>query len=88
MSLFKLREIWSTQCGKNEYFHGGCLITGDILNQGFDCLIVGSQSGVLRIFQPEPDSESDAISYKPTDLLVETQLPNPILQIAIGKLIS
>ncbi|KAG8246787.1 Protein PTHB1 [Homalodisca vitripennis] len=88
MSLFKSRELWSTFCGKEEQFDNGCMTVADILGQGFECIVVGSHSGFLRIFQPEADSECDAEGYRPTDLLIETQLPQPVIQVAIGKLVS
>lgn len=88
MSLFKSRELWSTVCGKDESFDSGCMVAADILSRGFDCIIVGSHGGLLRIFQPNPDSENDAIGYQPTDLLIETQLPLPIIQVAVGRLTS
>uniref|UniRef100_A0A1B6MD26 PTHB1 N-terminal domain-containing protein n=3 Tax=Graphocephala atropunctata TaxID=36148 RepID=A0A1B6MD26_9HEMI len=88
MSLFKSRELWSTFCGKDESFDDKCMIVADVLGQGFECIVVGSHSGFLRIFQPEPDSECDAEGFRPTDLLIETQLHQPVIQVAVGKLVS
>ncbi|XP_054289615.1 protein PTHB1-like isoform X2 [Macrosteles quadrilineatus] len=88
MSLFKSRELWSTLCGKDEHYDNGCMVVTDILSQGFDCIIVGSHSGFLRIFQPQPDTEIDPQGYRATDLLLEMQLPSPILQVDFGKLVS
>jgi Bardet-Biedl syndrome 9 protein len=88
MSLFKSRELWSTLCGKDESYDFGCMAVADLLSQGFDCLIVGSQNGLLRIFLPKPETEIDAAGYRATDLLIEMQLSNPVLQVTVGKLVS
>lgn len=88
MSLFKSREIWSSQCGRDESYDEGCMVVADILSPSLDCIVVGSQSGLVQIFQPQSDSESDAEGFRPTDLLIETQLPNPVIQLAVGKLVS
>ena len=89
MSLFKLKDLWSTQCGKDETFESNGLVIADFFGFGVDCIIVGSQNGLLRIFNPQPDlGNSEQSGFKPTDLLIETQLPHPILQVSVGKLVS
>lgn len=47
-----------------------------------DKIIVGSFHGVLRIFNPKSSG------FNPSDLMVETQLPQPILHVASGKFAS
>lgn len=88
MSLFRLRESWSTKCGDSEEFEKGSLCIGNVDNERGDsgscCLdkiVVGSLSGMLRIYKPQKNN------YYPTDLLLEKQLEAPILQLEIGKFI-
>lgn len=89
MSLFKARDLWSAQCGEDEIFDHTSIITSN-LGSRCDKVIVGSHSGYLRVFQPSfvRLEEDKTIGYKPTDLLIETHLPQPILQISVGKLVS
>jgi len=84
MSLFQAREWWSTYAGNDEEFDSGNLCVSNIDNsqQGHDKIIVGSFHGILRIFYPKSNG------FKPSDLMVETQLPQPILQVASGKFSS
>lgn len=89
MSLFKVRDLWSTQCGKDELFDCNSLLASDILGQNYDFIIVGSHSGCLRIYSPQFVSQSEEYgNFKPIDLLIEIQLDQPILQLAIGKFVS
>lgn len=88
MSLFKSRDIWSYQCGEDETFDNSSVVVADIRNRGEDCIVVGSHAGYIRIFQPQSDAESDSLDYKAIDLFIEIQLENPILQVAVGKLVS
>lgn len=55
-----------------------------------DYVIVGSHSGILRIYQPSSNRQEDGqlIGYKPTDLIIEIQLACPILQMCVGRLVS
>lgn len=52
---------------------------------------MGSHSGYLSIFRPsatETDDENDEFSIvaaRPTDLLLEQKLPNPIIGISSGR---
>uniref|UniRef100_A0A1B6CDQ0 Protein PTHB1 n=1 Tax=Clastoptera arizonana TaxID=38151 RepID=A0A1B6CDQ0_9HEMI len=88
MSLFKIRDLWSTQCGKDEIFGSASIEVADItISQGCECIIVGSLNGILRIFQPHSDVNKD-MGYQAIDLLLEFQLPQPILQVVVGKLVS
>jgi Bardet-Biedl syndrome 9 protein len=89
MSLFKARDLWSAQCGEDETFDQACIITAN-LGSRYDKIIVGSHSGYLRVFQPSIArlEEDKTIGYKPTDLLIEMHLPQPVLQISVGKLVS
>lgn len=88
MSLFKTQDLWTTQCGKDEIFDTTSIAVADVgISQGCECIIVGSQNGFLRIFQPHLDIQIN-VEYKPIDLFIETQLSQPILQVVVGKLVS
>lgn len=90
MSLFKSREWWSAECGTgDENFDGThiCLAGGakDTRNH---VIIVGSREGFLRIFDPHCEPSSSASENKPihsSDMLLETQLPHPILAVQSGR---
>lgn len=89
MSLFKAREFWTTICDNCEQFDQNSLKKSK-LSSDDDYIITGSHSGVLRIFKPSSEVLGDGrvTGFKPTDLLLEKILAQPILQIADGKLIS
>lgn len=90
MSLFKVRDWWSTTCGPDEHFDQGSLCVANIDNHsnGIDKVIVGSQEGVLRIYGPNAVLQDDGTmcEFKPDDMLLETQLMQPILQLEPGRL--
>uniref|UniRef100_A0A8D0E015 Bardet-Biedl syndrome 9 n=1 Tax=Salvator merianae TaxID=96440 RepID=A0A8D0E015_SALMN len=88
MSLFKARDWWSTIVGNSEEFDQGCLCVANVdnNNNGEDKIIVGSYTGFLRIYNPHPMKPGDAM--QPEDLLLEVQLPEPILQVEVGKFVS
>lgn len=53
-----------------------------------DKIVVGSHSGILRIYNPT-GSESDAVNNNnATDLLLERNLGMPIVQVEIGHFVS
>eukprot|EP00761_Pharyngomonas_kirbyi_P004294 gb/GECH01004298.1/.p1 GENE.gb/GECH01004298.1/~~gb/GECH01004298.1/.p1 ORF type:complete len:834 (+),score=173.27 gb/GECH01004298.1/:1-2502(+) len=81
MSLFQLREWWNTKCGVEEEFDKGALCVGNIDNDesGENKIIVGSLEGYLRIYFPRQRG------FLPDDLLLETNLEEPILQIELGR---
>lgn len=89
MSLFKARDFWSTVCDSCEEFDQLSLKKSR-LGSDDDYIITGSHSGVLRIFKPSSEVLDDGrvTACKATDLLIEKILPQPILQIADGKLTS
>lgn len=88
MSLFKSRELWTTQCGREETFDCNSILVVDLKGKGCESIIVGSHNGLLRIYNPQSDAEMDLTGFRPTDLLIETQLSHPVLQLAYGKLVS
>jgi Bardet-Biedl syndrome 9 protein len=88
MSLFKAREYWSCQVGSGEQFDHGCLKVGSFNEDSNNKIVVGSHSGIIRIYNPS-SSEPDSITNNhATDLLLEKNLGMPIVQIDIGKFIS
>ncbi|XP_048366673.1 protein PTHB1 isoform X2 [Sphaerodactylus townsendi] len=88
MSLFKARDWWSTVVGNKEEFDQGCLCVANIDNSsgGQDKIIVGSYMGFLRIYHPHPAKPGDPMQVE--ELLLETQLREPILQVEVGKFVS
>ncbi|XP_060837065.1 protein PTHB1 isoform X2 [Rhopalosiphum padi] len=87
MSLFKVRDCWSTVCGRGETFGCDALAVDDLFGAGEDSIILGSLDGVLRVYGvhsgPPPD-----FRYSPSDLLIEVQMDSPVLQVCTGRLIS
>ena len=55
-----------------------------------DKVIVGSFHGFLRIFNPRPVKHDDGSwsGFRPEDVMVETQLQFPILQVEAGIFIA
>ncbi|GIY14322.1 protein PTHB1 [Caerostris darwini] len=92
MSLFKACDWWSTSCGADEEFDKGCLAIANIDNspEKSDKVIIGSHSGILRIYKPQPLKQEDGCysSFRADDLLLETQLKYPIIHLGTGVLSS
>uniref|UniRef100_V5HVG6 Putative coiled-coil protein n=1 Tax=Ixodes ricinus TaxID=34613 RepID=V5HVG6_IXORI len=92
MSLFKVREWWSTHCGSDENFDTSCLCIGNADNNPAKTIqiLVGSHSGVLRVYQPSCKMEEDGTfeGYKPDHLLLECQMSQAVLQVSLGKFVS
>lgn len=86
MSLFKTKKLWSNQCANEEEFDGYSLVVAE-LNAKFNFVIVGSHSGILRIYSIYIGDSGNA-EYKPNDLLLEKELPASILQVGVGRLVS
>ncbi|XP_070570389.1 protein PTHB1-like isoform X2 [Ptychodera flava] len=86
MSLFKGRDWWYVNAGADEEYDQGCLCVANIDNSssGLDKVIVGSYHGFLRIYLPEHCKEGS----RPKDVMLETQLQYPILQIEAGRFVS
>jgi Bardet-Biedl syndrome 9 protein len=84
MSAFQLQEWWGTQvCNTPEEFDYGCMAIGNIdnANPPSDKIAIGSQQGMLRIYNPSH------ASFRMEDLMVEESLHEPILQLLIGLFI-
>ncbi|XP_076329618.1 protein PTHB1-like [Tachypleus tridentatus] len=92
MSLFKARDWWRVSCGSEEGFDKGCLCVANIDNSkdGADKIIVGSHGGALRVYSPHPLRQEDGSlsGFRPDELLLESQLHFPILQVASGCFVS
>ncbi|GAB1608724.1 protein PTHB1 isoform X1 [Argonauta hians] len=90
MSLFKVRDWWSTKVGVEEEFDHGCLCVANIINgDQDDQIITGSFQGMLRIFNPQPTKTEHGWSgFSPQHLLLETAFQLPILQLAAGQFMS
>lgn len=89
MSLFKVRDFWSVECDVDEKFDQNSLEVSK-LNGDCDKIIIGSHSGIMRIYEPssELDENNHLKAFKPTDLLIEKIFPEPILQVSTGRLVS
>ncbi|XP_051999864.1 protein PTHB1 isoform X2 [Xyrauchen texanus] len=88
MSLFKARDWWASVLGEGEEFDQGCLCVGDVDNSGngYDKIVVGSYMGMLRIFSPHPAKPDEPMEADAQ--LLEVQLPDPIIQVEMGKFVS
>lgn len=86
MSLFKVRDCWSTVCGRGETFGCDALAVDDLFGAGEDSIILGSLDGVLRVYGVHSAPPSN-LQYSPSDLLIEMQMDSPVLQVCTGKLI-
>lgn len=85
MSLFNTLDFWSTHCGENESFGFDSMVLADLEESGNDYIIIGGFSGLLRVYQVN-NAETDR-SFKPSNLMIEMQLSNPIIQVFTGKLV-
>ncbi|KAL0044614.1 hypothetical protein WJX82_002814 [Trebouxia sp. C0006] len=84
MSLYKAREWWSTSCGHEEEYETRSLVIGSIDSSSSEQgnIITGSLQGVLRVYQPHGQG------FSVEDLLLEVQLPAPVLQLELGTFTS
>lgn len=88
MSLFNAIDFWSTRCGDDEEFGFNSLMVTDLDESGKNKIITGSFSGLLRIYEVLYDpSETQSFSFKASDLLLETQLLQPIVHVNVGRLV-
>lgn len=86
MSVFQLRDWWGLQLSNsssdsaNEEFDLGAMAIGNVDNcePPADKIVVGSQSGTMRIFYPTREN------YRVEDLMVEENFGVPILQVLLG----
>lgn len=52
-----------------------------------DKIVVGSHSGILRIYNPSSSDPDSMTNQHATDLLLEKNLGMPIVQVEIGKFV-
>lgn len=84
MSLFTTHEWWGATPGASEGFGCGCIAIGNLDNatDGALKVAIGSFSGVLRLYFP-CHAESHV-----EDLMMESALDAPILQLEAGQFLS
>ncbi|GJQ88840.1 hypothetical protein Trydic_g12720, partial [Trypoxylus dichotomus] len=87
MSLFRTKAFWSNQCSNDEEYDQSSIKVSRI-NSDSDFVLIGSHSGVLRIYKPTGPAFGENAFYRPNDLYLETHLGEAILQIDVGKLVS
>lgn len=99
MSLFKLCNWWDAQCpditSNYDCYSMHCCRFG-LYDGEKDYIVVGSHSGHLSIFKPSPpdlnpDENNEfnfSTGYKPTDVLLEIKLQNPIIDITSGTFLK
>lgn len=90
MSLFKSRDWWEINLNEIDTYDLHSLLTLTLDSDGFQSILLGSHEGFLRLFSPSCKIvNGEAVSdYEPSHLLLEVQLPSPILQINEGVLVS
>jgi Bardet-Biedl syndrome 9 protein len=83
MSVFQLQEWWSVKITDKEEFDFGCMVVGNVDNShpATEKICVGSQQGILRIYQPTKPQ------FRVEDLILEENLNFPIIQLLLGKFI-
>lgn len=58
-----------------------------LIDAYLDKIVVGSQSGILRIYNPSSSDPDSIAGHHATDLLLEKNLGMPIVQVEIGKFV-
>ena len=81
MSIFEIKEWWGCKVGNGEEFDSNSICVGNINNAVPETnkIVTGSFEGYLRIYDPKSGSSSS------DDLLLEKNLNDGILQVALGK---
>lgn len=87
MSLFRTKQFWSNQCSNDEEYDQNSLKVSRI-NSDSDFVLIGSHSGILRIYKPTGSAFGENAFYRPNDLFLESNLGDAILQIDVGRLVS
>ncbi|XP_018007608.1 protein PTHB1 isoform X2 [Hyalella azteca] len=99
MSLFKIRDWWTTEVGDgstdDDICSAGCLLIAQ-LNAEYpedmqEQVIVGCHTGSLHLYCPKvtiTEEGEEAFGYKPDHLLLETNLNYPVLQLLAGALVG
>jgi len=84
MSLFQTKEWWVARAESEEEFGCSAVAVGNLDNNGAGALKVatGSFSGKLRIYSPS------GRGYKLEDVVLESALELPILQLSAGRFVA
>ena len=86
MSLFRSCDWWAGSCeGQHDV---GSLVVDSLAGEGEEDqqqVVVVSQTGLVQIFQPQHRAGGES---RAEDLLLETQLAQPVLQVESGALVS
>ena len=87
MSLFRSCDWWLGSCdGQHDV---GSLVVDSLAGEGEEQqhqqVVVVSQTGLVQIFQPQHRAGGES---RAEDLLLETQLAQPVLQVETGALVS
>lgn len=92
MSLFKTRELWSLSNPPNESYNRRSLAflpSENLLDTKFisDLILTTSLEGTLRLFHVilNVNEEENGANQTAYNLLLETNLGLPILQVAVGR---
>lgn len=95
MSLFKVCTWWDAQCPDITESYDSlsllcCRLGLDDAEK--DYIVVGSHSGYLSIFKPNSESSINAevagSTFKPTDVVLEIKLANPIIGLSSGRFVG
>ena len=83
MSLFQAREWWTHKSDHpdecDRYSFAVCNIDNALPPNNTDKIVVGTFSGFVRIYQPRQSG------FKIDDLMLETRLDEPIIQVECGR---
>ena len=81
-SLFRAQPWWQIPAGKDGFDAGSlCLLSGLCgTDEGSQVVAVGSLSGMLRLYAPQPEGP------RAEDLVVEAQMEEAILQLVSARL--
>ncbi|KAK6625228.1 hypothetical protein RUM43_005519, partial [Polyplax serrata] len=84
------RDWWEINLNETDSYDSQSLLTLTLENDKFESILLGSHGGFLRLFSPSPKTvDGNVVStYEPYHLMLEIQLPSPILQIDEGILVS
>lgn len=84
MSIFQVKEWWSTTVGDNEEFDHNNIILANVDNDPSqeDKIVVGSFEGKLRVFRPNSKKNNQ---YHVDDMIIEKNMGFPILQVGVGR---
>ena len=88
MTLFHLRELWNWSAMVDEEFDQNSLLVCNVDNNQNkqDKVITSNFKGILRVFRVPLEDETD--EFGASDLLMEIDFKEPIIQITSGLLLQ